>query len=271
MKIKLLLLLLFPTIAFAQGGPFVKFPSDPILIVGPQGRPIPDGLATVTNTDGVVVTVYTDRTGNTPLASPFVVPQTGIVQFFADADIYIVGVTGNGVSRSFYVTAGGGVSSNTRFISIDRTASNLELNTTNPGILFCDVDELCVVQMDDDVDRSFRSNWTMPSFPLTLSTLNIYFKSDTGNNGNAARFDIKWCTIEVGETTCTPANTKSFTQAVQSDGKRTVLSITHASLAEDWNEDDHVIVEIFRDADHSDDTVTGMIHIFDVRYEWERD
>lgn len=269
MKKFLLLFLLFPTIVFGQT--IIKYPSTPMLIVGPQGRPIPDGLASVSDLSGVPVTTFTGLTGATANPRPFIVPATGIVQFFADPGLYSVTVTGNGVNRTFYVPVGTGVPTSSRFISISRQATNFDLNVTSPGTLSCPLDKPCCISLDDDVSRSFQFDWIMPSFGLDLLTFMISFTTDTGNNGRAAAFETRWCTYGNNEAICTPANGFDSSITVSSDGKRTDLTITQASLSTLWEESDHVRVLVFREPGDADDTVVGNICVENIVLEFERE
>jgi len=269
----ILLLLLFasPVEAAVCAAAHMCFPSDPVTIVGLQGRPIPNAQVTVTFPSGAAADVYQEKSAINIL---HVVPAAGILQFFSDPGTYLVNVSGEGLTKLFYVTVS--VGSLAASISIDRTADmaiiSAALGDPVPPQLFCDPAP-CLISFGGDPDRNERDiyyDWTMPSYGLDVD--NILFEWHSASVGNGTLFvgwKMSWCTYNTGEAFCTPVNDFNFNTTVTvTSNTRTLVSIPGTTLPGlgMWNPSNHVVFLIGRRAV---DTYTSFAGFVNLRLEYK--
>jgi hypothetical protein len=78
------------------------YPCSPVIVRGPQGRPIPNASVSVLTSAGQPADVYANSTGTT--VYPNTLGPFGVMQFYAAPGDYTVTVSGGGVTQSFIVT-----------------------------------------------------------------------------------------------------------------------------------------------------------------------
>jgi hypothetical protein len=94
----LLVCLSTATVCFAT----TYYPCSPVIVRGPQGRPIPSATVSVLTSVGQPADVYANATGTT--VYPNTLGPFGVMQFYAAPGDYTVTVSGGGVVQSFIVT-----------------------------------------------------------------------------------------------------------------------------------------------------------------------
>lgn len=266
----LLLLLLLASRSASAVCTATPYMSDPVTIVGTQGRPIPNASVSVTTQAGLPVVVYTDPTGCTPYT---VVPPHGICQFFTDtAGEFIVSVQGQGVTRPFRTTAGVGVGASSKRMIFDVSADSmtLPLTLTRPT-LNCQAAP-CQLTYNDSVDATSYFDFIMPSTLLTFSTLRLSWQN-LGDDG-AVAWTVDWCTYAIGDVSCFPDGTNSVT--VQAPGatvdRRADLVFTPGVnyTAPTWSVLDHVVLVVIRSGTSPLDTNTSDVGLEHVQLEMLR-
>lgn len=274
------ILLFVASVAHAE-----RFPSNPMTIVGLQGRPIPQANVNVTDLAGVPVTVYVDSTSGAVLT---LVPPSGVLQFWV-ADfpgIYIVNVQGQDLTRRYYTTVGIGVGPNVNTISIDRTADLLLTNTTLSGLdqptLDCGrVDAPCrlmYVAPTPQADQCAYFDFITPSYPITFKSLLLSWHQLLDTTGESSRnmvWGVNWCTYKVGEVFCDPvsaANLFTMTSHPNTVAQARVdVTVLPNQWPTTWEPQDHVSIAVCAQwTDPRNNLITMDVALENVRLEVSR-
>lgn len=269
---RLLALLVLVVARLAQAAPF--FPCNPVLIAGPQGRPIPNATVQVVNLDGspLVNGVWLNSMGTQQFLG--LLPPDQVLQVFADPGIYRTDISGAGLTKSYEVVCGGGFGSLGN-ISIDRTADLLLRTTDSPPNGFGCVNNLpCTTAFDPDVLQFVVFDFVMPShFPLTFLSALLTWHTYLAGPGDVV-WSLNWCTYGTGQAPCDPSNgthKQTKTSTALSLMER-VDVVWDASLvgAGAWAVGTHVVVAISREAENPADTLQTDAGLENIQLEFAR-
>jgi len=231
-------------VTIAAAVTFTYYPSDPLTVVDLQGRPIPGNVVSIVDTSGNPVSVWNDMGGTQAFA--YVVPSTGILQFFANPGIYRVTITGLGLTRIYWVNVSGTSITSIPYIAIDRTAVMIaEVATGNPPTLVCVVNNPCqLIYNRVNGNQIVAIDFVMPTFPLSVRSLSWEWYPSTGIGTSV--WNVDWCTYQEGADICAPtgANSQTVASFGQFLNKRTDLDITFTPPATMWSFDSHVVLFI---------------------------
>lgn len=237
------------------------YPSAPVVVVGPQGRPIPNGTFSVANTVGIQQTVYADAAGATVAASPSAngrVPSQPIpiLQFFATPGTYVVTVSGEGVTRQYWTTVTAPQASTTP------AASNIWVNfraqdmtnqlSSSPALTCPPAGTPCYYEFAGGTGSEQYVMFDFVVAPFALSHILSQLEWGPATTGvGLVRWRVTWCAYAEGSPVCTPvfsggnlAAATSTTTSVVDD--RIDVDFTSTDWATNWPADIHVVVQINR-------------------------
>ena len=248
-------------------GDLLKAPCTPMLIIGPQGRPLPNAVATFTDYTGDPVTVYNDGDGTSVFTGG--VPASSILQVYADAGTLIVTVTSLGFTRSYVVTCTYPMADSVRKTILDFDANAMVASATYPPANRQDATEGVPSQWNMAVDAKSRVSidFRMPTYALTLQS----FKLETYQalTSGAARWTVDWCVFANHEDTCTPDGTNAVTVNTTQTTANSRQDVTFNLNDPDWGVNDHVILWFDREGDV--DTYNGSIFLRRSTFEFQKD
>ena len=178
------------------------YPSDPVTVLGLQGRPIPNAQVTfAVYSTGVGTSVWVDSACNTVMT---VVPSSGILQFYGTPGLYQATVSGQGITRIIYINVMPG-SADPNNISISRSADSFML-FTDPGTLdeqaILDLDTYATLLYQDEKDRCAHLQFVLPTFPIKLRAATLVWR--TLSNGDGTQ-KVAWQIV-----TCYSTSTNDF-------------------------------------------------------------
>lgn len=248
-----------------------KLPSNPMLVLNQQGRPLAEGVISITNPDtGAPSVVFMDRAGTIPYNNK--VPVNGVVQFFGDAGLYLVTAQGQGLTRQYYTVVTSGVGIGAGRVSIDYTAEMLSLNTVNAASLFCSqLEFVCWIEFAANSPKSIEIDFIMPSYPIVLTSALLSWHQDDANLGVTWKGD--WCAYSTGETRCDPysaGNTARVHNTSTGVNTRTDAQFTPATWSVSWLPGKHIIIVFTRDVDDVNDTSLTTASLENVRFEFTK-
>jgi len=237
----LLLLLMLASPAFGA----TKFACDPVFLANPQGRPLANASVSIINTDGTAIAsgVWTNKAGT--IAFGGTMPTNQLLQVYIEPGAYQVGVTGEGLSKSYLIRCGEGVGTGATVMAIDRTADALLPGIVAP-VLGCEMPYPCRLDFAHDVEETMYFDFILPSYPVTFRSMLLSWKS--GLLVGTVVWKLDWCAYGVGDLTCTPDGTNAVlvTSTNTSANKRTDVSVTTTTWPVTWASSDHVVVTITR-------------------------
>lgn len=273
-KILSLLFVLAATVARAEVT-LIKLPCDPVLLVGPEGRLIPNANVSITNLDGsqIVGGVWSNY-GKT-IAFDGRIPASEILQVFIDPGVYNVSLSGAGLTKTYIIRCGGGFGEGVRTISIDRTADVILINTSSPPFLACVTGNPCRLEFGADDTEFAMIDFILPSYPVILtSVLFSWSGSPPGHTGERARWTLNWCKYVVGEPPCDPTGSihpfSVLSTMTTSFARVDVLINTIVWDTALWAPDDHIVMSIAREGDAGDDTLLGFGMLENIRLEFTK-
>lgn len=271
----------FATWANAQ--PYYAAP--PLLVVGPQGRPIPNGTFSVANTAGVVQTVYGNSSGTTVVASPTssgAVPSQPIpiLSFYAAPGSYLVTVSGEGVTRQYPVVVSAPATTTTPIPSqpsVYRGAANWNVQlTTSPGYVAPVGGAAPYLAFAGGAGTSevAEIDFLMPSYALSHVTSTLTWGPATSAAGSVA-WQLAYCTYAEGEARCTPSfGSNVVTLVSPAPGVAGQRIDAVADSPTDWNTSwaasTHVVIHLRRNRTNPSNTYGGEARFEGLQLEFQR-
>lgn len=240
-------------------------PCSPVFIAGPQGRPLPGAVVSVVNTDSTPIAsgVWANSAGTVVFNGQMPVDQ--ILQVFIEAGIYQATVTSSGVTKTYDIVCGDGLSSSVKRVSISRTAEVL-LNTIPPApTLFClPTGEPCFLAFADGLDMSVLFDFVAPSFPTDFVNILLTVRAAVGGT---IVWSLDYCAYGEGDPVCVPtgAHIQTFPM-VAGMTVRSDLLVTSAQWSVQWNPSDHVVIKATRKGTDGLDTA-GTPRLENIRME----
>lgn len=244
-------------------------PCTPIQLSDPQGRPIPNAIVTVLNTNGTVPPpFFYDLNGTQPFTSGSKLVSSQILQLFGTPGTYSTNVSGAGISKVFDIICTQGVGPGTGTISIDRTADLLTPSTINsPGLLTCPGDDFspCTYDLIPGQDQWLYFDFIMPSTPLTFSSLLLSMFAPSPGSTN---FIICGCSYATGDPRCSVSGgVCSAAKIGFVSNSRSDIVFSSSDWLPSWAPNDHVHVVIMYVGSQS---VIGHVFFENVRLELNR-
>lgn len=246
-----------------------KLPSNPMLVLNQQGRPLAEGMVSITNPDtGAPVVVFMDRAGQIPYNNK--VPVNGLVQFFGDPGLYLVTAQGQSLTRQYYTVVTNGVGLGAGRVSIDRTAEMVSRNTLNAPNLMCSPFTLiCILEFSPLTEQTVLIDFIMPSYPIVLTSLLVSFHQD---DLLATTWKANWCTYQTGTSSCDPISAPNSATVTSGGAMFTRLDaqLTPATWGVSWLPNDHVLIALSRDVNNVSDTSASTSSLENVRLEFTK-